>query len=62
MERKLSINIVEFDGENAIEILYNGYNIVQETIYDNELATEILTLIRETRQTDGNATLGTARK
>jgi|MucameStandDraft_1065616.scaffolds.fasta_scaffold00051_124 hypothetical protein len=57
MERKLSINIVEFDGENAIEILYNGYNIVQETIYDNELATEILTLIRETRQTDGNATL-----
>ena len=57
MERKLSINIVEFDGENAIEILYNGYNIVQETIYDNELATEILTLIRETRQTYGNATL-----
>lgn len=57
MERKLSINIVEFDGENAIEILYNGYNIVQETIYDNELATEILTLIRETRQTDENATL-----
>lgn len=57
MERKLSINIVESDGENAIEILYNGYNIVQETIYDNELATEILTLIRETRQTDGNATL-----
>ena len=57
MERKLSINIVEFDGENAIEIFYNGYNIVQETIYDNELATEILTLIRETRQTDGNATL-----
>ncbi len=57
MEKKLSINIVEIDGENAIEILYNGYNIVQETIYDNELATEILTLIRETRQTDENDTL-----
>lgn len=41
MERKLSINIVEFDGENAIEILYNGYNIVQETIYDNELASRM---------------------
>lgn len=57
MERKLSINIIEIDGENAIEILYNGYNIVQETIYDDELATQILELISGNRQTYENDTL-----
>lgn len=54
----LSINIrTEDDGEKVIEILYNGYNIIQETIYNDELANKILQLINENRQTDPNGTL-----
>lgn len=54
----LSINIrTEDDGEKVIEILYNGYNIIQETLYDDELAEKVLQLINENRQTDPNATL-----
>lgn len=54
----LSINIrTEDDGEKVIEILYNGYYIIQETLYDDELAEKVLQLINENRQTDPNATL-----
>ena len=57
METILSINIVELDdGEPAVDILYNGYNIIQETIYDSEIANKILELVRENRQTDESAT------
>lgn len=54
----LSINIIECeDGEKAIEVLYNGYNIIQETIYSDELAEQVLQLINQNRQTDPNDTL-----
>lgn len=52
--RKLQIIIEEIDGENAICILYNDYNIIHETIYDHELASKILQLVNDNRQTDPN--------
>lgn len=45
------------DGEKEIQILYNGYNIIQETLYNDELASKILQLVNENRQTDPNDTL-----
>lgn len=59
MEKQL-LNIqirTDEDGEKYIDILYNGYNIIQETIYDNELAGKILELVNENRQTNPNETL-----
>lgn len=38
------------NGEKAIDILYNGYNIIQETIYDNDLTNIILDLINNNRR------------
>lgn len=58
MENLLTINIIkDDDGGKAIEILYNGYNIIQETIYNDELAEQVLQLINENRQTDPNKKL-----
>lgn len=58
MKNLLTINIINADdGEKAIEILYNDYNIIQETIYNNELANKILDLVNSNRETDPNDTL-----
>lgn len=57
MKNLLTINIIKEDDGKAIEILYNGYNIIQETIYNNELADQILQLVNENRETDPNETL-----
>lgn len=38
------------NGEKAIDILYNGYNIIQETIYDNDLTNTILDLINNNKK------------
>ena len=57
MKNLLTINIIEEDDGKAIEILYNGYNIIQETIYDDELAAQILELVNDNRQTDPTKTL-----
>lgn len=58
MENLLTINIrkYDYDERKVIEILYNGYNIIQETIYDDELASKILELVNDNRQTDPNGT------
>lgn len=54
MEKQL-LNIqirTDENSEKYIDILYNGYNIIQETIYDNELAYKILELVNKNRQTN----------
>lgn len=57
MENLLTINIIKDDeGEKTIQILYNGYNIIQETIYNDELAEQVLQLINKNRETDPNDT------
>lgn len=41
------IIIEEIDGELAVQILMAGYNIIENTIYDPELAQSILNKIEE---------------
>lgn len=50
MKTLLQIQVVEIDGEKAIDILRTGYNFIDETIYNDELASKILQLINENRQ------------
>lgn len=47
----LKISIIEIDGEKAIDILENGYNIIKESIYNDELAKKILNLLKENSNT-----------
>ena len=42
--------IEEIDGELAIVLLKDGYNIIDKTIYDPELATTILAAIEEAQR------------
>ena len=42
-----NINIILNEEEGTTEILYNGYNIIAETIYNKELAKKIVRLITE---------------
>ena len=44
---KKHIIIEEIDGELAIVILRNGYNIIERTLYKPELAKTILDAIKE---------------
>ena len=48
---RLEIEEDENTGERWIEILYDEYNIKQETIYDSDLATQIYELVHRNRQT-----------
>lgn len=42
--------IEEINGELAVSVLQQGYNIIEETIYDPELAKTILAAIEEARR------------
>lgn len=42
-----NINIILNEEEATTEILYNGYNIIAETIYNKELINKIVRLITE---------------
>lgn len=42
-----NINIILNEEEGTTEILYNGYNIIAETIYNKELTKKIIKLITE---------------
>jgi hypothetical protein len=42
--------IEESDGKFSVSILKEGYNIIEETIYDSELAKAILAAIEEARR------------
>jgi hypothetical protein len=44
------IIIEEIDGELAIQILQTGYNIIETTIYDPELAQMILQSLEEAQR------------
>lgn len=44
---KKHIIIEEIDGELAVQVLQTGYNIIEKTIYDPELAQMILQAIEE---------------
>jgi hypothetical protein len=44
------IIIEEIDGELAVQILQTGYNIIEKTIYNPELAKSILAAIEEAQQ------------
>lgn len=37
----MTFNIVEINGELAIEVMHEGYNIIERTIYNPELAQSI---------------------
>ena len=39
------INIILNDKEGRIDLLYNGYNIIAETIYNKELTQKIADLL-----------------
>lgn len=41
------INIILNEEEGTTEILYNGYNIIAETLYNEELTKKIIELITE---------------
>lgn len=49
MEKKRII-IEEIDGELAITVLQDGYNIIDYTVYDPEFAKQILDKIEEAKQ------------
>lgn len=42
-----NINIILNEEEGTTEILYNGYNIIAETIYNEKLTKKIVELITE---------------
>lgn len=42
--------IEEINGELAVQILQTGYNIIEKTIYDPELAKSILAAIEEAQR------------
>lgn len=46
-EEKRQIIIEEIDGELAVTILQKGYNIIERTLYEPELAQQILDKIKE---------------
>lgn len=47
---KKHIIIEEIDGELAVQILRTGYNIIEKTIYDPELAKTILDAVKEAQR------------
>lgn len=47
---KKHIIITEVNGELAIELLRDGYNIIEKTIYDPELAKTILAAIEKAQR------------
>lgn len=47
---KKHIIIEEVNGELAIQILKQGYNIIEKTIYDPDLAQMILQALEEAQQ------------
>lgn len=51
MKNILQIHIIEIDGEKAVDIMRNGYNIIQETIYNDDIAAQILQLIKDNSET-----------
>ena len=48
------IRIILRQDEGAIDLLYNGYNIIAETIYNEELTNKILNLIEKELKYNGN--------
>ena len=42
-----NINIILNEEEGTTEVLYNSYNIIAETIYNEELTKKIIELITE---------------
>ena len=52
-----NINIILNEEEGTTEVLYNGYNIIKETLYSEELTKKIIKLItEEIRQNSYNFT------
>ena len=52
-----NINIILNEEEGTTEVLYNGYNIIAETIYNEELTKKIIELItKELKQNNYNFT------
>jgi hypothetical protein len=43
----MNISIILNKKEGRIELLYNGYNIIKETIYNEELTNKIISLIEK---------------
>lgn len=48
------IRIILRQDEGMIDLLYNGYNIIAETIYNEELTNKILQLIEQELKDNGN--------
>lgn len=48
------IRIILRQDEGAIDLLYNGYNIIAETIYNEGLTNKILNLIEQELKNNGN--------
>lgn len=51
----MDINIILREEDGAIDILFNGYNIIAKTIYNEELTKQIIKLIEnELKNTNCN--------
>lgn len=51
----MDINIILREEDGAIDILFDGYNIIAETIYNEELTKQIVKLIEnELKNTNHN--------
>ena len=48
------IRIILRQDEGTIDLLYNGYNIIAETIYNEELTNKVLNLIEQELKNNGN--------
>lgn len=52
-----NINLILNEEEGTTEVLYNGYNIIAETIYSEKLTKKIIKLIaKELKQNNYNFT------
>lgn len=49
----MNINIILNEEEGTTAILYNGYNIIKETLYNEELTTKIINLIENELKANG---------
>lgn len=46
MKTLLQIQIIELDdGSKALDVLKTGYNIIEKTIYNNDIAEQVLQII-----------------
>lgn len=43
----MNINIIINEDEKSFSILYNGYNIIKNTFYDEEKTTKILNILKD---------------